>query len=61
MLIQALNESTKMWMKAPKCGGKFSKNFSTPRVVSEWTCVSNHKQQRFTWKTRKGKSREISL
>jgi len=48
MLIQALNESTKMWMKAPKCGGKFSKNFSTPRVVSEWTCVSNHKQQRFT-------------
>ena len=48
------------------CGGKFLKNFSTPRVVSEfvneWTDKS--RQQGFTWKTRKGKTpgeREFSI
>ena len=49
-------------MKAPKYGGKFSENFSTPRVVSEFVsdCIdlSKRRQQAFTWKTRKGKSWE---
>jgi len=42
------------------CEGKFSGNFSTPRVVSEfvsgWTDVSNRRQKAITWKIWKGKT-----